>query len=162
MSSTIRLQSCDGQVFTIDAKVAKTAGTIKNLLEDCGIEEGSETLVPLPNVSGCILEKILEFARYHQDDAVKIDDGDKDKRKDDVSAWDAEFLKMDQATLFELILAANYLDAKALLDAACKTVANLIKGKSPDEIRRTFNITNDFTAAEMEQVRRENDWCDAD
>jgi Skp1 family, dimerisation domain len=37
----------------------------------------------------------------------------------------------------------------------------MIKGKSPEEIRRTFNITNDFTPEEEDQIRRENEWaCD--
>lgn len=27
----------------------------------------------------------------------------------------------------------------------CKTVANMIKGKTPEEIRKIFNIVNDFT-----------------
>ena len=54
--------------------------------------------------------------------------------------------QVDQVTLFELILAANYLDIKGLLDVSCKTVANLIKGKSPEEIRKTFNIKNDVTS----------------
>ncbi|CAJ0753960.1 16787_t:CDS:2 [Entrophospora sp. SA101] len=79
---------------------------------------------------------------------------------DDIDDWDAEFCKVDQGTLFELILAANYLDIKPLLDLACKTVANMIKSKSPEEIRRTFNIENDFTPEEEEQVRKENEWCD--
>ena len=35
---------------------------------------------------------------------------------------------------------------------ACKTVANMIKGKQPEEIRKTFNIKNDFTPQEEEQV----------
>ncbi|CAH1390004.1 unnamed protein product [Nezara viridula] len=57
-------------------------------------------------------------------------------------------------------LAANYLDIKGLLDVTCKTVANMIKGKTPEEIRKTFNIKNDFSAAEEEQVRKENEWCE--
>ena len=89
-----------------------------------------------------------------------------------------EFCKVDQATLFELILAANYLDIRPLLDLTCKTVANMIKGivfffqlctekklthppgKTPEEIRKTFNIKNDFTPEEEEQVRKENEWCE--
>ena len=70
------------------------------------------------------------------------------------------YSQVDQGTLFELILAANYLDIRSLLDVTCKTVANMIKGKTPDEIRKTFNIKNDFTPAEEEQVRKENTWCE--
>lgn len=52
------------------------------------------------------------------------------------------------------------MDIKGLLDVTCKTVAEMIKGKTPEEIRRTFNIKNDFTPNEEEQVRKENDWCE--
>ena len=44
-------------------------------------------------------------------------------------------MQVDQGTLFELILAANYLDIKGLLDVTCKTVANMIKG---EEIENKF------------------------
>ncbi|XP_058734277.1 SKP1-like protein 16 [Vicia villosa] len=54
--------------------------------------------------------------------------------------------------------AANYLNIKNLLDLTCQTVADMIKGKTPKEIRRTFNIMNDFTPKEVEEVRRENQW----
>ena len=43
-------------------------------------------------------------------------------------------------------------------DVGCKTVANMIKGKSPEEIRKLFNIVNDFTPEEEAQIKKENEW----
>ena len=72
----------------------------------------------------------------------------------------SQSLQVEQSTLFDLILAANYLDIKGLLDVTCMSVANMIKGKSPEDIRKHFNIKNDFTPEEEEQVRKENEWCE--
>jgi hypothetical protein len=52
---------------------------------------------------------------------------------------------MNQSALFELIITSNALCFKEALDITCLCVANMIKGKSPEEIRQTFNIKNDFT-----------------
>ncbi len=157
----MRLQSSDGETFTLDVEIAKQSQTIKNMLEDLGVDDEEEETVPLPNVNAAILKKIITWCTYHKDDPPPPeDDENKEKRTDDISSWDADFLKVDQGTLFELILAANYLDIKGLLDVTCKTVANMIKGKTPEEIRKTFNIKNDFTPSEEEQVRKENEWCE--
>lgn len=157
----IKLQSSDGEVFQVDFDIAKASVTIKTMVEDLGLEEDDEEIVPLPNVNAGILKKVIQWATYHKDDPPAADDDEgREKRTDDISSWDADFLKVDQGTLFELILAANYLDIKGLLDVTCKTVANMIKGKTPEEIRKTFNIKNDFTAAEEDQVRKENEWCE--
>lgn len=77
-----------------------------------------------------------------------------------ISEWDAEFVNLDLDALFEVILAANYLDIKCLLDLACAKVASMIKGRTPEEIRRRFNILNDFTPEDEAQVREENRWCE--
>ena len=50
-----------------------------------------------------------------------------EKRTDDIIGWDVDFCKVEKAMLFNIILAANYLDIKDLLDVTCKTVANMIK-----------------------------------
>jgi len=36
----------------------------------------------------------------------------------------------------------------------------MIRGKTPEEIRKTFNIENDFTPEEEAQVKKENEWCE--
>jgi len=78
----------------------------------------------------------------------------------EIRDWDEQFVVMDDYVLFNLILAANYLDIKGLLDLTCKKVADEIRGKTPEEIRTRFNIKNDFTPEEEEEVRRENAWCE--
>jgi S-phase kinase-associated protein 1 len=127
---------------------------------DLGDAQGS--VIPLQNVSFKIMEKVKQYCEYHHQFPSPPSDAKKDERRtDDIIPWDKDFCAaLDQPTLFELILAANFLEIKDLLDLTCKTVANMIKGKSPEEIRVTFNIKNDFTPEEEEQVRKENEWCD--
>ena len=60
-----------------------------------------------------------------------------------------------QEVLFKLLLAANYLNIRSLLQLTCAKVASLMKGKTPDQIRAVFNIRNDYTQAEEEEVRKE-------
>ncbi|XP_033644487.1 S-phase kinase-associated protein 1-like [Asterias rubens] len=157
----IKLSSSDGEIFELDVEIAKQSVTIKTMLEDLGVDEDDDEPIPLPNVNSAILRKVIKWCTYHKDDPPPPeDDENREKRTDDLCGYDLDFLKVDQGTLFELILAANYLDIKGLLDATCKTVANMIKGKTPEEIRKTFNIKNDFSPAEEEQVRKENSWCE--
>lgn len=158
---TVTLKANDGLEITVDREVAERSMLIKNLLEDLG-NMAFDTPVPLPNVNGPVLEKILEWCEHHRNDPKPTNDDDNESRKKttDIDEWDQKYMQVDQEMLFEIILAANYMDIKALLDVGCKTVANMIKGKSPEEIRKTFNITNDFTAEEEEQIRRENEWAE--
>ncbi|GLT42936.1 hypothetical protein SLA2020_169130 [Shorea laevis] len=150
-SKKITLKSSDGETFEMEEAVAVESQTIKHIIED-GCADG---VIPLPNVTSKILSKVLEYCKKHVDA-----DADKDKAVDDeLKAWDAEFIKVDQNTLFDLILAANFLNIKSLLDLTCQTVADMIKGKTPEEIRKTFNIKNDFTPEEEDEVRRENQWA---
>jgi S-phase kinase-associated protein 1 len=159
--STITLQSNDDKKFTIKREVILASITVKNMLEDMEGFGSEDTPIPLPNVTGEILKLVIEYLEHFTAAPVPDSDDKKDeKRTDDISEWDQKFLKVDQKTLFELILAANYLDIKPLLDLTCKTVANMIKGKTPEEIRKTFNIVGDFTPEEEEQVRKENEWAE--
>ncbi|XP_010536422.1 PREDICTED: SKP1-like protein 1A [Tarenaya hassleriana] len=164
MSSAVErkiiLKSSDGEAFEVDEVVALESQTIKHMVEDDCADNG----IPLPNVTSKVLAKVIEYCKKHVDAAAANNSedcvgGSAGGDKDDLKAWDAEFVKVDQATLFDLILAANYLNIKGLLDLTCQTVADMIKGKTPEEIRKTFNIKNDFTPEEEEEVRRENQWA---
>ncbi|XP_059065164.1 SKP1-like protein 1A isoform X2 [Cryptomeria japonica] len=136
------LVSSDDEMFEVDEAVAFESETIKNMIEDTGVE----SVVPLPNVNSKM-------------DAAKTSEETTAISELDVKTWDKEFVKVDQATLFDIIQAANYLNIENLLDLTCQTVADMIKGKTPEEIRMIFNIKNDYTPEEEEEVRRENQWA---
>ncbi|MCJ1247285.1 hypothetical protein MMC30_004499 [Trapelia coarctata] len=159
---SIKLKSSDSVEIEVDKEVAERSVLIKNLLEDMGEEATTSEPIPIPNVNEAVLKKVIEWCTHHRADppATADDDSDSRKKTTDIEEWDQKFMQVDQEMLFEIILAANYLDIKALLDVGCKTVANMIKGKSPEEIRKTFNIQNDFTPEEEDQIRRENEWAE--
>jgi S-phase kinase-associated protein 1 len=100
---SIKLSSSDEQEITVDRAVAEMSVTIKNMLEDMG-ELASESAIPLPNVTGKILVKVIDYCKYHLEHPTPVSEEKKEeKRTDDIIPWDQEFCKVDQATLFELI-----------------------------------------------------------
>lgn len=168
------LVSGEGEKFTVEKKIAQRSLLLKNYLNDMhesslddedeeqdeDENEDDEIVMPVPNVRSSVLQKVIEWAEHHRDSNFPDEDDDDSRKSAPVDAWDREFLKVDQEMLYEIILAANYLNIKPLLDAGCKVVAEMIRGRSPEEIRRTFNIVNDFTPEEEAAIRRENEWAE--
>jgi S-phase kinase-associated protein 1 len=156
------LKSSDEEQFPVDVEIAKCSVLIRDMLENLGVDEGKEEVIPIQTVKGSILKMIVDWATHHKDDPPPPPHADVEgePRSTDMSSWDQQFLQVNQTTLFELIMAANYLDIKPLLDLGCKKVALLIAGRTTQEIRDLFNIENDFTPEEEEQIRRENEWVE--
>ncbi|GMS98615.1 hypothetical protein PENTCL1PPCAC_20790, partial [Pristionchus entomophagus] len=103
--------------------------------------------IPLPNVKGATLEKVITWLKQYKDTPIppeKEDDGE--RNSEDINEYDRGFMaKCKQDEIFEVMLAANYLDVKELLEVTVKTMANeLKKCKDHLEIRKNFNIKNDF------------------
>ena len=129
-----------------------------------------------------------------QHDAPLSKEESEEQRGAEIVGWDLEFSKVDQGTLFEMILVCracmhwrpcgdsptggqlprHQLHAEPIVQErgihdprwvgfACIFGGgrNSTTGKKAEEIRRMFNIKNDFTPEEEEQVRKENEWCEA-
>ncbi|CAM0950771.1 unnamed protein product [Alopecurus aequalis] len=146
-SKKITLVSSDGERFEITHEAAAMSQTINHMIEDDCTENG----VPLPNVKATILSKVIEY--YCNKHVATTGE------QEDLKSFDAKFISVDKPTLFDVILAANYLNIKGLLDLSCQTVADMIKGKTVEEIRELFNLTNDFTPEEEAEIRKENPWA---
>ena len=139
---------------------------VKTMMDEDGDDDDDDddavAEIPLPNVKASVLKKVIDFCEHHKAEPMtEIEKPLKSAVMSEVvQKWYADFVNVEQVLLFELILAANYMDIKPLLDLTCATVASMIKGKTPEEIRRTFNIANDFSPEEEAQVREENKWCE--
>ena len=182
------LCSVEGQKFEVKKSVIKQSELVLTMIDDDETEDDQTQEIPLPNVRQEVLKKVIEFCEYHSEN--EFPDIEKPLKSSNmqevVGEWDAKYVDVDMEFLFELILAANYMDIKSLLDLTCAKVhgysfsclilggvqshlptllhlcqvASMIKGKTPEEIRQTFNIVNDFTPEEEKQVREENKWCE--
>lgn len=148
----VTLRTSDGENFVVDEAVAAMSETIKKLLEDCD----GDDIIPLPNVAAKTVVKVMEWCKKHTDDVGKL-------TEEELRTWDAEFVAMDQDTLHGVILAANYLNVKGLLDQLTERAADIVRRcKTSEEIRQAFNIDNDFAPGEEQKIIDSNAWAFSD
>ncbi|KAK1224437.1 hypothetical protein PQX77_012659 [Marasmius sp. AFHP31] len=124
------LVSSDGKEFTVERDVAEHL----TLINGPQLEETNEP-IPLPGVPSADLEKILEYCEHHRGETLE---------EHEHSEWDRQFVGgIDSKTLSSIIKAANYLEMKPLLHLGCTAFADLIKGKTAEQIRTMLNIVDD-------------------
>ena len=129
----VNLMSPGGDQFEVEVKVAKMSELVKTMIPEEADEDEEAQEIPLPNVKSHVLAKVIEFCRrYAEEPMSEIEKPLKSANMHEVvQEWYANYVDVDQELLFELILAANYMDIKPLLDLTCATVASMIKGKTP-------------------------------
>jgi S-phase kinase-associated protein 1 len=143
-NNTCVLNAVDGVNVIVPLDVAKISITIRNMLEDLGetLGEDEDNIIPVPGVKGTILNKIYYFCNYIHTNPQELDALtawlDDKTYTIPLPEWYNEFLNIDQTTLFEVILGANFLDIQPLLNMTCKYIANIIRNKTPDELRILF------------------------
>ena len=143
---SINIITSDNQSFNVEKEIISLSTTIKNMLED--LQDLDDVPIPIHNIRGEIFSKVNTYiSEYH-------------KNGQPTEEWLKEFFNIPHEILFEIMLGANYLEITSLLNETCKFVAGMMKGKTPEEIRKLFNIPNDFTPEEEEQIRKENYWCE--
>jgi len=132
----IKLVSNDQKEFTLKKQFAYISVVVKTSAE----QDSTVTDLPL-NVKGDILALIVDYMNHHEGTEPPIVEKPlrskvmKDVVKD---VWDADFIDRigeNRQQLYDLVLAANYLDIKALMHLGCAKVASLIKGQPLEKIR---------------------------
>jgi len=153
MPKTLKLESSDQVIVVVDVDSIRQSALIDDMLKEMEGEDNPDWIIPVSNVNGNILHKVIKWCNHHKNDSP-LDKKTlyEEQRTTILPTWDEVFLNVDQETLFGLIEAANYLDIKRLLDFCCKHVANMIKAKTAEQIRR------DFEKMVVTDSRDENQW----
>uniref|UniRef100_M1DRR5 SKP1-like protein n=1 Tax=Solanum tuberosum TaxID=4113 RepID=M1DRR5_SOLTU len=143
----ITLKTNDGEEFKLNESIVMRSQVIKNIVQDV---DCAFRVIPLTNVDGKTMCKVVEYWKTHSEEGVS---------KEVLMDFDKNFVKMDQSVLFYLLLASDFLNDKEMLDVMCQEVADRIKCKTLEEIRKEFGIKNDFTPEEEEENRKQNAWA---
>lgn len=139
--ATLRIACSDSVVRVERDLLVRMSRVVQKKLETTAPTDGQESpLLAMENVTALAMHKVMEFCVAHQRRVT-----DTGKRIADLAQWNERFVRLDPGALCELASAAYHLEIKALVDLTCQAIAHLLKGKSPSEIRRTFNILYDFT-----------------
>ena len=92
------------------------------------------------------LDQILYWISHHKrKNSVEDDDDDDENVVEEqvevLDCWNQEFFAgLGLGNVFQLTLAAIYLDIPELINATCKFIAQLLKSKSIEEIRVLFDV----------------------
>lgn len=103
-----------------------------------------------------LLETILKYCEHYGDKNVlpTYEPDDLDKPVLALNNYDANFIsKIDIQELPALLNATLYLGIKSLNDLLCYKLAQLLKGKQPEQIRSMLNITDDLSGPEKAAVK---------
>lgn len=157
---TIALVSSDNNArFEVREAAALLSQTVRRMIDEGGADASGGDGILLPNVDARTLAKVLEYCNKHAPESSSAAEAAPPAEGEELERFDREFMHVDMGTLYKLTTAASYLKIEGLLNLTCKTIADMIRGKTPEQIRKTFGITNEFTAEEEDEVRRQNAWA---
>lgn len=136
-----RLVSQDGTEFKISEKAAHKSETFSNFVSS--MEYTPEDIqrnpaFPVGQVNSAELGLVVKWCEEHKDDPDPVDD-----RNIVISEFDAQLMDVDNDLIFDLVIAANFLNIKGLLYVCCKKIADMVKGKPCEEMRIIYDIPLD-------------------
>jgi hypothetical protein len=158
----ISLETNDNKVFKTTLKIARSSTMIDTMIKDLGLSADKlcDEPLKLPNVQSDVMVKVLEYAEHHKGVEDPLVNEENKLSEFDKSFWnELENAEPEKKKLYDVISAANYLDMKYLLDSGCQYIADLMKGKKPDQIREMFGIENDFEPEEYAKIVEETKWA---
>lgn len=147
--NTILLVSVDGVELPVSRKFATISKLVRNAMED-----PNATKVNVPNVKTAALREVIAYMEHHKGtEPEKPQKPLRSKKLSEVLSdpWDAAMLERLGSTrqpLYDVVLAANYMDIPVLMEIACAAVATYLKGVPLEQIKSVLDPATATAAAE--------------
>jgi len=149
----------DRKITDVPMQIMEQCETLKDLMGDT-VEGETEEPILVNNHKATTLEHLIAYGMSPKTETEKME-----------KEWINQFLvernltgtqceKLDERT--DLLLLANFLNYRSLVEFATQEKANEILGKTPEEIRSIWYLKNDFTPEEEARVNAQNEWNDED
>lgn len=170
----VKISTNDGEKFLIPQTVIVHSKFLSSMTED-----GTDEEIPLPDITGPIFRKVLEFINHQievPDDKLHkftapFEPEDESMAKYGLASWyedwisgkhlfegDAEAEKLRCWNVCELCQAGIYLDIESLVHISQAKIAFDLRKTSADDKRRIFGIVDDFTPEEKKILEDKRFW----
>ena len=128
----LKLQSSDGVIFSVDQATVEKMVTIQTMIDHEGEDSDSDEVIPVPTVKAEVLEKIIQWT------------GSSEQEKE-TENWSQQYFNFELEKMFEIIIAADYLEVKCLLNESCRNVLINNKRGIIDAAASSFHDTKVVT-----------------
>lgn len=175
VENKITLVANDNIEVSVDLKCIVICKTINDMIKDVGEECAQNLKIPLPNVSGEMLNHVVwycktykenepeSFSRESSEYGDKNNDEDEDAYEDPFKTrsdtghhihekWKDPVVQLSHIDRVKLIKAANFLGCDSLKELMTKTLSDDVRGKKAEEICKIMNITCDITPERRKQI----------
>ena len=153
----LKLISQDKVTVEINERAAVRSKLVKNNMDLYPDQDE----IPINEVKGSTLKLIKTYLEhYEKEEPKKIKEPlISTNYSECVDKFDFDFINIPLEELYELTVAANYMEIIPLLHLCCSKIASFCQGKTTEEMRTFFGIENDFTKEEEDELREESKWC---
>lgn len=152
MSETLVLATEDGVKKTVSKTNMMVSSFIKKMDQAFDGKLNDAEVIPI-SVDSKVLDKIIEYCDHYEGNTPAVE-----PISPEINEWDTTFIDMSILDVCELANKANYMEIESLIHLCSKKVANWLKVTNSEDIKKTFGITRDFTAQEIEEARKNPAW----
>jgi S-phase kinase-associated protein 1 len=160
----VRLISKEGEMFELPYNAIKNSALVSTMfdMDEAEDDENNIQEMPVPNVTSRILGKVVEFARHTLEEPMSEIEKPiiSTVMSEIVQQWYADFTDIEQEDLYAILLAANFMDYRQLLNLTCAKAASTIRGKTTEELCEQFGFEYNDEPIDEEALKKKYPWAE--